>query len=77
MGIRKSCAKIRYFVELRREILRSLTKKQDSFATAPDNGMKPFAFIMAMRTAMAYDGTGKCGARVPRPEDENPFHAVY
>jgi hypothetical protein len=77
MGIRKSRAKIRYFVELRREILRSLTKKQESFATAPDNGMKLLAFIMAMRTAMAYDGIEKCGERVPRAGDEKPFHAVY
>jgi hypothetical protein len=55
---------------VRREILRSLTKKQESFATVPAHrmkalGTKAFAFIMAMRTAMPYDGIGKYGGQAP------------
>jgi hypothetical protein len=71
------CAISSLQVPERREILRSLTKKQESFAGGPDGGMKPFAFIMAMRTAMPYDGIGNCGRRMPRMGNENPFHAVY
>jgi hypothetical protein len=61
----------------RREILRSLTKKQESFATASNNGMKPFAFIMVTRTAMEYTRIENCAERAPRTGDENPFHELY
>lgn len=46
----------------RMEILRGLTKKQESFSHAPTDGMKPFLFIMAIRAALAYGGIGKCAS---------------
>jgi hypothetical protein len=61
----------------RTEILRSLMKKPESFSAAPDYGMKPLAFIMAMTTAMAYDGIETCVERLPRFGDENSFHGLY
>jgi hypothetical protein len=47
--------------KVRREILRSLMKKQESFSTVPAHRMKvletkAFAFFMVMRSAMPYDG---------------------
>jgi hypothetical protein len=51
----------------RREILRSLMKKQEFSASTTNIGMKPCRSIMAMRTAMPYDGienrAGSGGAR--------------
>jgi hypothetical protein len=52
-------------------------KKQESFATASNNGMKPFPFIMATRTAMEYTRIEMCVVRAPRTGDENPFHGLY
>jgi hypothetical protein len=52
----------RRFFSGRTEILRSLTKKQESFSDAPAEGMKPFSFIMAMRAGLAYGGMGKCAS---------------
>jgi hypothetical protein len=53
-----------------------LTKKQESFVAATNNGMKPFASIMAMRTAMAYDGIENCAERAPRG-NEKLLYALY
>jgi hypothetical protein len=80
MGIRKNLHEITIFranFPRRTEILCSLSKKQEYFASVPDDGMKPFFFIMAMRTPMAYDGIGKCVERAPRTGDENSIHGLY
>jgi hypothetical protein len=66
----------------RREILRSLTKKQESFSTVPAHRMKAletkaFAFFIVMRSAMPYDGLRKCGGRAPPLRDKIPFHAIH
>jgi hypothetical protein len=54
-----------------------LSKKQESFAVATNNGMKPFALIMALRTAILYDGSDKCAERAPRTVNEKPVYAIH
>jgi hypothetical protein len=78
--------------KVRREILRSLTKKQESFSTVLAHRMKSletkaFAFFIVTRTAMPYDGIRKCGEQVPRLHlvhfnlghmgDKISFHAIH
>jgi hypothetical protein len=75
MGIRGSSA-------ARREILRSLTKKQESFSTVLAHRMKSletkaFAFFIVTRTAMPYDGIRKCGEEEPLSGDKISFHAIH
>jgi hypothetical protein len=73
--------------KVRREILRSLTKKQESFSTVLARRMKAletkaFAFFIVMRTAMPYDGIRKRGEQAPpiqvgQTGDKISFHAVH
>jgi hypothetical protein len=73
--------------KVRREILRSLTKKQESFSTVLAHRMKSletkaFAFFIVTRTAMPYDGVRKRGEQVPRLHlvhmgDKISFHAIH
>jgi hypothetical protein len=65
----------------RREILRGLLKKQESFAPADQHWNEAMAAVMVRRSAMPYDGlenrAGSGGARTRRMGDENPLYGFH